>query len=241
MPDSNFDHLAQLGSGGGIIGTNRDVNGFAALNARAHVLFTVNALTSNKDDVFNALHLYASAQGEAAFHGAPLLRLKVDGNASLWGIAGVYAAIEANKFNEFKELFMRLGYVPTFNFNLGPSAYIVVRGGGGVGLAKGDMFRESKRGKSEYVQFGAMLRIAKFMFTIEFTRDVSKTTYSSPIAGNAKTQRNALATALSIPLGVLFPNDALRIEGELINYRNAGESVKDLNIYKAGGYYEIRF
>lgn len=216
-------------------------SGFAAVSLRSHNLFMWNMGNPMSWDEPKAplevlgasIYLAGNATLGADFAGKPVYNFRFTGAPNAFGIAGGWIAVEGSQFGEFKEFIVRGGWGPQVPILIGQKSYILLRvGPGGSGYMGGPNNMPFRADFGLNAQ--ALLRIAKFVINIEYDGDFGNNDQGG------RGDRHKLMTYLSIPLGLIFPNDALRIEADWTHYR-AHEDHPAVNIYRAGGYYEVRF
>lgn len=232
---------ASLGAGGiAVIADQGDNKGFGAVSAAAHALiFHSEGMAAN----------YWHAKGDAAFtgmsgggtEGGAGYSARANANAGGFWLAGAWVGIEANDYARIRETITRVGWNVSVPLSLGEKDYVLVRLGVGVGtFFKGPGSADGATltsGNNAGLSFEAqvLLHVSRFVLNIQADHDASQQL--------ADVKRTSLYAALSLSLGAIFPNDAVRIEGQMIQYdlTDPFNNQTKITAARVGGFYEVRF
>lgn len=247
LTPNQLAHFVQLGGGAGYAHIDGKGDTFAALSARANLVYLPSYRVAD-GGINSMMQVFAEGQVSAAVTKGevPIYNFKFQGGAGPAPAVNFYVAVEGSQWDKVSNYVARFGYSPMFTFTVDDTAYVMVRGFYGVGTMKngpyGDITSDSGTKYLANDWTGTLnaggqilLRISRFALNVEFTRDWGRDKAAPRVT------RDQLTAMLAIPLGLIFPNDGLRIEGEFTRFTGDHADFKEYKIFKAGGYYEVRF
>lgn len=226
--------LTQVGLGGmALLAKDQPAVGFGTVSAAAQFLLFKGTSGGANQFYFKAEGAaFASREsGRTAYHA----RGSVVGGAFM--VLGLWLGFEANDFNAIRDEVRRVGWSVMAPVSIGNRDYILVRVGLGASSLWNDPWNARKGTEDAMgtaIEVQAMLRVAKFVFNVQGNWDKAK-------FREYDVRRLSLIWALSIPLSAIFPNDAIRVEGQVIDYSDGAEKLSDLRVLRAGLFYEVRF
>lgn len=259
----------ELGAGGGFEHTSDGrFSGEAGGDVKASMLATgfPGAHYEDNSPFFGLGAAGAKVRATAAGNASGIAVYNVKASAFVGAaVFGAWIAVEANQYSQFSDYFIRGGWTATLPVRINAKSYVFVRGGWGVAMSYGfsvnpkeektsigqnssglSSYRDLNAFRAQVVEGDLILKLGKFMLNIEPSVAWGSAGTSEYVDANnlarhdASITRVAISSALTIPLGLIFPNDAIRIEGSHLSY-----SSKDLkasfSVQKLGVLYELRW
>jgi hypothetical protein len=152
-----------------------------------------------------------------------------------FGLMGLWVAVDANQWSDIREQVTRLGLnIVSYPLSLSNGNYLYIQIAGGPGRleARGAGLSEAggevSRRRSAGGALSAILRHGKYLMLVRGQFDRVSSSYAETNEEGmftriryARLDRFGVSAALSVPLGALLRNDAVRIEADLVHYIGA--------------------
>lgn len=233
--------------------TGQTTQYFAQLNARATLLASQSQSHFGR---FLQGAEFADARGQVGIngYGKPVYRLKFTGDASIMAGVGIWVAVEANQYETVKEQIFRFGWGPMAAVRINDRDYVMIRGGLGTSINRtqvdknlttvtGSGAGQTVQNESSQVaglsigtlsaELQAMLKIGSFTVAIEGNID--------NLNNADRLTRQSVSLDVTIPLGVIFGNDAIQVQGSLTHIAFRDLSIQDKFIPQATLSYLVKW
>lgn len=230
--------------------SQRSTKYFAQLSARATL---VGGGMASK--AFMAAGGAADLRARYAQGSLPMYRFKAQAFGGGIVAANLWGAIEANKFQSLREEIARGGWSPAAVIKIDQQSYVLIRAGVGAVLSSTTTSQAvlkrsgSEIGKgTEYtdktqvtgvqgltLDASAVLKLCNFLIQVEATAD-------RPFADTPDSPTRLSASLdVSIPLKLIFGNEALKLEADAVHYNFNTPALSNVTILEAGVSYLVRW
>jgi hypothetical protein len=232
----------QIGPGVGVensSGAGRSTDGFAGVNARADLL--VAGLTNWQQGPPLGAGVDFRANAGTTFSGVPVYDVKFNGYASAFYLGGAWLALETDQYPKVADQLVRLGggIAAPIPISIDNVEYLLIRAQIGAVWMAGNVGGTQVSNPQDpglAYELAAILKLTKFIIHVSFGQDYGLQTND----GATKVHRTELEAALTIPLGAIFKNDVVMIEGKHIFYNFDGGS-PTVTQTTVGAFYAIKW
>lgn len=187
------------------------------------------------------------AQGEATAYLSPSMdadwkySAKAQGGLDFMYLLSGVVAVEKSNFGRFEENLIRGGWSPQIAFRIGHMEYVLLQGM--IGGFNAGCSAEADTSEDTYCKEGriggfaiaarAVIQKKRFSFSVDASAGWNDTDRQSdlPSYSSASTARVGVDSMVTIPMGLLFRNDALVVRGEAVNYSDGGPSRKSALLF----------